>query len=313
VKQPTVTAVVARPLSMAIYDFAKKPSEVDLPLTPWVPELTEEALQTRATCFKCPYKVSGRFGTEGGIVATHYHTMFRDYGTLQEPEIQAIYKTERTKLSKNKALGGSLAAMDYNEALKFDPADGDKCFDGLIVPSKVVLFTGKALLQDVTRTGWVFKGLPCWLTVHRGIVGAIILTAEEVESHSDLSAWLKAGDGSLLKDNQVAVLHAGDSMFIPCGASPIFCGLPDDKDFTAEVPKLAVRGRQKAVGTTEYDPFCIGVHLMMCARDAHMAGDIRRAVASTYNKHLPLMPKCIKDIVAVTAWVTEMAKDDSSA
>ena len=204
------------------------------------------------------------------------------------------YAPEVAKLEGNPALGGSLGSIDVG-ATVFEWGPQDMVFFADIVNlSKEIIFTSRSMFMDLGRTGWVFRGLGCFLRLYQGKVGVLLLPKETIVKHTDLNAYIRHADGGfLLKTHQITILEEGDSLWLPVGSCPALVGLPKDKDFTEVIPKLASRGR-RASKLEEHPPYCMGISLCLRQSGAAISGDTRRATAAIYNLHIPMMPKCIK-------------------
>ena len=231
-----------------LYQRAYPPEEIGIE-SPWVCRASsEDLLKGDAATFKEEPIIFVPIDSGAGTVehATHLDQSYYDFMKRIIPNVRERIESATQALSKPKVKQGMVLGTLVIQGGHFpwngkteEDCDFFRPLDGL--PTFVL--TKRCMFQDLSTLPNCFRGLSMMMTSCSGDVCVFFITPTQFAEHPDIKSWLTKCESKEVAKNPAAVLHEGESCFVPSGWIPLWLPLPDDVDLMQKRPSLAARGR----------------------------------------------------------------------
>ena len=151
-----------------------------------------------------------------------------------------------------------------------------------------------------------------FLFVHRGDVVVMLVPPAFFVQYTDMKTWMDSVDAKELAECPGALMVPGDTLWVPCGWVPLWCGVPENKGLLKERPALAERGRraqvdakQAAKGPALLEE-TVSVSFVMAYetdRFHDIKDEVRSQIAAANLASEAVYPKKAKKVIIAKEWL----------
>ena len=311
-----VASAFARAISWHTYAMAKNPLDVSLKEPPSVKIYACGSVPDRGS-FEIPLVIEAV--PDGDVAkqnaANWLQLNFAKHVAEMSPNALTWAATQVDKLKGKPDMVGNLQCADHVTPFVYNP-DQYQIFTPS-TPVKEIQLNGRTMHQELSIVGYPPRGISGFITAYRGTVAILVLNREQVLKHPDFESWLRTAKADALKDNEVALLRTGDTLWLPSGFAPLILGLPSDtKDLEQVTPRLAERGRYhraSKANVVNTESFVLGINLLFeKVVDEQLPPALRGAICAAWLQGKAYCPKGYAKQDKAKEWQVAITPDEGA-